>query len=121
MTEREPSSGMTERKSNSNAKNIRRRQLRAERSAKTQCSRGCGKMRHRGSCWCEGKTRKILQSSSIATGNPYRDHAIAYARRMGVETVEDKHVIELIRQCGGLERLTKLTPEVQRILLGVSQ
>jgi hypothetical protein len=40
---------------------------------------------------------------------------------MGVETVEDKHVIELIRQCGGLERLTKLTPEVQRILLGVSQ
>ncbi len=62
----------------------------------------------------------MTQRKSLACGNPYRDRAIAYGRRMGLDTVNEQYVVELIRRCGGLERLTRLTPECQRLLLGVS-
>lgn len=44
---------------------------------------------------------------------------IAYGRKMGMK--DARHMADHIRALGGVEKLSKLTPEVQRILLGVSQ
>jgi hypothetical protein len=35
-------------------------------------------------------------------------------------TIDRHHIIEKIASLGGVEKLSKLTPEVQRLLLGVS-
>ena len=50
---------------------------------------------------------------------PANQEALDYARKMGL-TIDRHHIIEKIASLGGVEKLSKLTPEVQRLLLGVS-
>ena len=60
-------------------------------------------------------------SISIATGNPYRERVLAYGRALGLTHMDDRKMERAIRNAGGMERLQGLTPEVQRLLLGVTK
>ena len=57
----------------------------------------------------------------IATGNPYRERVLAYGRALGLTHMDDRKMERAIRHAGGMERLQGLTPEVQRILMGVTK
>jgi hypothetical protein len=61
------------------------------------------------------------EPSSIAVCRPSRQAVIAYGRKMGMTQLNDRRVVAMIYQCGGVEKLSKLTPEVQRLLLGIRQ
>jgi hypothetical protein len=130
MTEREPSSGMTQRQYN----HTKREAIRAS----GMCVRHPDRPKNpRSRSHCDGcldyfrdrKPSKYWRKAYIPRlttvcipGRPVfpgNQEALDYGRKMGL-TIDRHHIIEKIASLGGVEKMMRLAPEVQRLLLGVS-
>ena len=134
MTEREPSSGMTE-VEYSRAKReairasgmcVRHPDRPKNPRSKSHCDECLDMFRDRKPSKFWRKTYIPRTNCILITRKPGRpafpsnQEALEYGRKMGL-TTDRHHITQKIEQLGGVEKLSKLKPEVHRILLGVSQ